>query len=165
MDVFADQLAVPLTNIYNSISSTFIWPFIWKKEFVTVIPKTSFPAGFSDLRNISCTMLASKIFESYVLNWASSEVKLKKNQFGGIKGWSTAHMLINIWQDVCSNLEDYRASTVLTSIDYAKAFNCLSFQHCLAAFKKKGASTQIIELLASFLSRQEMVVKVGRARL
>ena len=59
MTLFADQLAVPLADIYNSISATFVWPIIWKTEFVTVIPKTSILQTFGDLRNISCTMLAS----------------------------------------------------------------------------------------------------------
>ena len=38
MTLFADQLAVPLTDVYNSITLSFIWPIIWKKEFVMVIP-------------------------------------------------------------------------------------------------------------------------------
>ena len=50
---------------------------------------------------------------------------------------------------------------MLTSIDYAKAFNRLSFQHCLRAFEKKGASNQILRLLATFLSDRTMQVRVG----
>ena len=159
--LFADQLALPLTNIYNEITATFIWPKIWKHEFVTVIPKTSIPEGFGDLRNISCTMLASKVYKSYVLGWAMDEVKPKANQYGGVKGCGTPHMLVGLWQDICSNLEDYRAATVMTSIDYAKAFNRLSFQHCLSAFAKKGASTDVIRLIATFLSNRTMSVRVG----
>ena len=106
-------------------------------------------------------MLASKVYESYVLNWAQGEIKLKDNQFGGIKGCSTAHMLVGLWQDICSDLEDYRAATVITSIDYAKAFNRLSFQHCLQAFARKGASLPVIRLIATFLSDRTMAVRVG----
>ena len=84
MTLFSDQLAVPLTDVYNSITRTFVWPLVWKKEFVTVIPKVSVPQGLSDLRNISCTMLASNIYESYVLRWATGEVSLKSNQYGGV---------------------------------------------------------------------------------
>ena len=65
-DRFATLLAIPLTHIYNEISSTYIWPLIWKQEFVTVIPKCRNPGGMGDLRNISCTMLPSKIYESFV---------------------------------------------------------------------------------------------------
>ena len=70
-------------------------------------------------------------------------------------------MMINVWQKILTNLEDRRAGVVLTSIDYAKAFNRLSFQHCLGAFAKQGASTPIIQLLASFLSDRNMTVRVA----
>ena len=123
MTLLADQLEVPLTDIYNTISATFIWPILWKKEFVTVIPKTSIPQSFGDLRNISCMMLAGKVIESYVLNWVSEQVKLKLNQYGGVRGCSTTLVLLNVVQDICENAENYQAATVITSIDYAKAFN------------------------------------------
>ena len=98
---FSDFLAVPLCSIYNCIAQTRIWPRIWKEELVTAIPKKSVPESLNDLRNISCTALPSKIFESYVLNWAQEEVKVKDNQYGGAKGCSTAHVLIGVLDEVC----------------------------------------------------------------
>ena len=106
-------------------------------------------------------MLPSKIYESYVLNWLSTEVQCKSNQYGGVKGCSVAHLLIDLWDDVMNNLEDERAATLVTGVDYAKAFNRLSFQHCLRAFARKGASSQTIAILASFLSNRIMTVRVG----
>ena len=67
---FSDFLAVPLTSIYNEVTRTMIWPLSWKKESVTVIPKTKIPTEIGHLRNISCTLLVSKIYESFVLGWA-----------------------------------------------------------------------------------------------
>ena len=64
MTQFSDFFAIPLTSIYNSITCTKVWPRAWKKEFVTVIPKKTPLESLADLRNISCTMLASKIYES-----------------------------------------------------------------------------------------------------
>ena len=159
----AKALSAPLAAIYNSILDTFVWPITWKREYVTVIPKKSMPESFADLRNISCTKLFSKVFEAFVLERAAEEITLKDNQYGGVKGCSTAHMLIDIWQNICENAEDYRAATVLTAIDYSKAFNRLSFQHCLDAFKKKGASTTIIRLIATFLTNRHMSVRVGNS--
>ena len=49
-------------------------------------PKKSNPQSLGNLRNISCTMLASKIFESYVLDFLKEQVKLRTNQYGGIRG-------------------------------------------------------------------------------
>ena len=161
MTIFSDFLAIPLTDIYNEISVSYTWSSVWKQEFVTIIPKKASLAGLNDLRNISCTMLASKVYESYVLSWTLAEIKLKNNQFGDVKGCSTQHMLVELVQDVLEDLEDYRAGSVLVSIDYAKAFNRMSFQHCLAAFKKKGASAPIIRLIATFLTGRTMTVRVG----
>ena len=91
------------------------------------------------------------------------EVSCKKNQYGGVKGSSVSHLLIDVWNEIMRNLEDDRASTLLTSIDYAKAFNRLSFQWCLEAFARKGASTQVVRLLATFLSNRSMSVRVNQS--
>ena len=63
--------------------------------------------------------------------------------------------------EILNNLEDARAATMITAIDYAKAFNRLSFQHCLRAFARKGASTETIRILATFLSNRTMSVRVN----
>ena len=86
---------------------------------------------------------------------------VKHNQFGGVKGCSGSHMIIQVWQKIMGNLDDHRAGTVLTSIDYAKAFNRLSFQHCLAAFHRRGASRPTMNLLAVFLIGRTVRVRVG----
>ena len=80
---FADFLAVPLADIYNCNTVTKEWPRCWKREFVTIIPKKTSPDSLADLRNISCTLLASKVYESYVLDWLKLEVALRSNQYGG----------------------------------------------------------------------------------
>ena len=64
---YADILAIPLTSIYNKITETGIRPERWKRESVTIIPKTRTPTEVGQLRNIICTLLVSKIYESYVL--------------------------------------------------------------------------------------------------
>ena len=89
---YPEFLAIPLCSIYNAITSTRIWPVIWKQEFVTSIPKKMVLEGLDDLRNISCTMLPSKVYESFVLNWIQEEVKVKENQHGGVKGLSLIHI-------------------------------------------------------------------------
>ena len=127
-----------------------------------MIPKKNSPESLGDLRNISCTMLASKIYESYVLDWIKGEVTLRTNQYGGVRGVSTDHVLVQMWQEILYNLEDYRAATVVTSVDYVKAFNRISYQHCLAALAKNGASTDTLRLIATFLTNRTMMFKLGQ---
>ena len=109
----ARSLSVPLSSIYNHVLTHYVWPLHWKREYVTVIPKKTNPTSFSDLRNISCTLTFSKILEQHVLKCLKEEVSLKTNQYGGVKGCSTTHMLVEIMQEICENAEDYRAATVL----------------------------------------------------
>ena len=154
-------LAVPLTDIFNSILATYVWPLSWKKEYVTTIPKKSIPEDLSDLRNISCTVFFSKVFEGHVLKLLKEETSLKENQYGGTQGCSTTHMVVAILQEICSNAEDYRSATVISTIDFSKAFNRVSYQHCLEALRRKGASTPVIRLVASFLTNRTMTVRVG----
>lgn len=134
---------------------------MWKNEFVTIIPKCSSPSEIGELRNISCTMLVSKIYKSYVLGWALEEVRLKDNHFGGAKGCGTSHLLILVWNNTLLDLDDCRAATVLTAIDYAKGFNRMSYEECLYSFARHGASSQVISHVASFLTGRDMSVKVS----
>ena len=157
----APLLAIPLTHIFNCISINHEWPDVWKVEYVTPIPKKNSPQTVNDLRNISCTQLFSKIYESFVLEWLTSQVKLRRNQYGGVKGRGTEHFLVNLWQQVLEDIEDSRAAALLTSIDYAKAFNRLDFMHCLNCLKTKGANGKLLRIVASFLSGRVMRVKVG----
>lgn len=158
----ASSIAVPLTSIYNNMIGTKSWPLRWKEEFVTPIPKKPVPEGINDLRNISCTALFSKVFETFVLERLVEQVGMRENQMGGMKGAGSEHYLVHLWQTVLESLEDPRAASVLTSIDYAKAFNRLDFGHCLRALASKGASTEMLAILASFLTSRTMAVKVGQ---
>ena len=157
----SETLSVPLTNIYNAVSTSGQWPSAWKTEFITPIPNIPLPQTANDLRNISCTMLVSKVYESFVLNWLGTQTGLRQNQYGGVKGSSSEHLLVRMWQDVLEALEDPRAAVLLTSIDFAKAFNRLNFNHCLRTLRDKEASAGILKVVASFLSGRTMMVKVG----
>ena len=97
----ADILAIPLGYIYEQVYNTLEWPSLWKQETVSIIPKTSAPSDRSQLRNLSCTPLFSKILESFVLEEIKKNVTLSEDQYGGIKGISVNHFLIGTWKKYC----------------------------------------------------------------
>ena len=101
------------------------------------------------------------MYERFVLNWCKEYVVPKNNQFGGQRGCSTYHFLAETWDQITEHLEDSRAASVLTAIDYSKAFNRIEHLPLLQSFAKKGAPTQLLRLLASFLTRRTMSVKIG----
>ena len=157
----APTLAVLLTDIYNCISSSGYWPEQWKTEYVTTIPKTPHPQSLNDVRNISCTRLFSKVYESFLLSWITDQVGIRENQYGGMKGAGMEHFLVQLWQEVLEGLEDQRAAVTMTSVDYSKAFNRLSFPHCLESLARKGASSEVLKIVGSFLTNRIMKAKVG----
>ena len=160
---YADEISLPLSYIFSSTYNGAEWPLLWKTETVTLIPKKTSPTSLSELRNISCTPLFSKLMETYVLDRLRNETSLSRRQFGGIKGTGVDHYLCELWQEVLSALEDNRASVALTAVDYEKAFNRLDHNACLAALKSKGASEKTLQLTASFLHGRQMRVRIGKA--
>ena len=123
MTKYADLFPVPLADLYNKITELKIWPPKWKREFVTPIPKKAVPNSFDDLCNISCTALISKVYESYVMECMRTEVKVKSNQFGGMKGISVEHLLCLAWDKIGRNPEDKRAGTFFLRVHCAVGSN------------------------------------------
>ena len=78
-------------------------------------------------------------------------------------GCGAEHLLVRLWQDVLEAMEDPRAAVLLTSIDFAKAFNRLDFNHCLQTLKNKGVTSGILKVISSFLSGRTLTVKVGNS--
>ena len=94
-----------------------------------------------------------------MLEKARQEVTPSLNQYGGEPGASSTHLLVEAIDKVTSHLEDNRAAAVLSSLDFSKVFNRLAHKQCLEAFSRKGASTDTIEILASFLMGRRMTVR------
>lgn len=161
---FSDALAIPLWIVFDRAFRESTWPTPWKTETVTVIPKTSSPKSLSELRNLSCTPLFSKVMETFVRDRLKEEVSLNDSQFGGIKGSSVDHFLIETWDGILRALEDSRASATVSSIDFEKAFNRVCHHECLAAAADLGASPPTIAMIRAFLTGRVMTVKVGLAR-
>ena len=157
----ADILAIPLHYIYGEVYSKLQWPSLWKAETVSVIPKNAAPSEMSQLRNLSCTPLFSKVLESFILEDLKSMTKLSADQYGGIKGVGANHFLIGTWQDILENLEDQRAATSILSIDFEKAFNRMGHGECLRALTGLGSDSATTGLVHAFLEGRTMSVRVG----
>ena len=158
---FSDILAIPLHFIFNQTLNTLSWPDIWKSETVHTIPKNSAPSGLSELRNLSCTPLYSKILESFVLDRLKRETKLSDRQYGGIKGSGTDHFLLDTWDEILNTIDAPETAANLISVDFSKAFNRMHHFHCLEALVDLGAELQTVDWVASFLHNRKMAVKIN----
>ena len=159
-----DIISLPLALLYNHILTDFIWPMEWKLEHVTLIPKKDVPKALADLRNLSCTNLFSKLLEKIMLEEIRKHVKQTDCQYGGIKGTSVDHFLIDTWTKILTHLEDPGAAVGLLSIDFEKAFNRMHHGQCLEMLRKKGLPENLVRVVQAFLTDRRMTVKVNGTR-
>ena len=103
---FSPELSAPLTQIFCNILKTGDWPRQWKLETGIPIKKHS-PKSEEDIRVISLTSWYSKIFEKFVIQWLMSYIgdKIDLKQFGGKKGVSTTHYLVEFLNYILYNLD------------------------------------------------------------
>ena len=135
---FAYELSNPLSIIYNSCLKTMQWPEIWKQEHVTVIPKIDNPKQLNDLRNISLTNHLSKQFEAFVREWILHDLKGKfdENQHGCHKGGRVEHCIIKLIDEIQRNADISSTNiSILTSVDFSKAFNLFSHDQIVEKLK------------------------------
>lgn len=158
---FHDLLAIPLLHIYNEIIRSCEWPEEWKTETVKIIPKSKIPQSLKEVRNISCTPLFSKVFEYFLLKKLRQGMTLSKNQFGGIKGVSIDHFLMETWHEILMNLEDRSAASSLVSIDFSKAFNRMDHSACIQALQNAGIGEEVVGVVKAFLYDRKMAVHVN----
>ena len=91
-------LAEPAARIMNSIAQTGEWPTQYKIEWGVPLEKTKPAEDESQARLISCTNKMNIALEKQVVKWLMHFVKdkLDPDQFGGQKGNSISHYLIEL---------------------------------------------------------------------
>ena len=154
-------IAYPVTKIFNKVFDEGEWPAAWKTETTVVIPKIPNPETLADCRNISCTPFLSKVMESILLDDLRKEIPDDIIQYGGLKGSSVDHLLVDLLDRALQPLEEGGASLVL-GIDFEKAFNRLNHEKCLLQLSRLGASEPSLALVRSFLTGRQMRVRVGQ---
>ena len=154
-------LTEPLLDIFNCTMSSASWPAQWKKEYQTVIPKSSNAATFDQCRNIACTNHFSKILESFILDRLKEEVQLSATQFGGMSGCSVENFLIETWDTIFAALEEGSSAVNIMSVDFSKAFNRVDHTACLKKMAAMGASQESLTALLSFLSNRVMLIRTN----
>ena len=123
------KLAEALKKVYNASFLNKKGPKIWKVETIIPIPNSISPGSFDDVRPISMTTLWSKILESLVAGFTLDETSSnwRNDQYGGRKGSSTDHVLVNLRDKILTGLDQGFKASVISAIDFSKSFSRCSF--------------------------------------
>ena len=159
---FSVELANPLKDLFNHITQSGHWPDPWKVEYVTPISKTQQPETEDDLRPIALTSFFSKVMEKFVVMWLLETIgeKLDIRQYGGIRGNSVQHYLIEFMNFILYNQDSPEPTAILAClVDFSKAFNRQDHSIIITKLSDMGVQPWLLKLVISFLSNRKMVVR------
>ena len=162
MSEFSPELATPVSRIINSIVQSNEWPSQWKMEFVTAIGKIPLPETEDDLRPISLTPFFSKVTEHFLVMWLLTYIgdKIDFRQYGGCKGNSISHYLIELINFILLN-QDSNAQTAILAclVDFSKAFNRQNHNLLVTKLSDMGCPGWLLKVVIAFLTNRRMVVR------
>ena len=159
---FAVELAEPLQGVLENIVQSASWPDMWKVEYVTPIPKISQPETEDDLRPIALTPFFSKVMEQFVVKWLMDIIgdKLDIRQYGGTKGNSVSHYLIELINFILFNQDSTEPTAVLACfVDFDKAFNRQDHNILITKLSDMGVPPWLLKIVMSFLTNRSMIVR------
>ena len=128
---FSPELTTPMCAVYNNIAKSAKqgpakWPSSWRLEYGTPLQKITNPLTEDDLRVISLTPFFSKVMERFVVKWLMFYIgsKMDPRQFGGLKGNSITHYMIELINFILYNQDyDLPIGVLTCTIDFSNAFN------------------------------------------
>ena len=164
LKLFIDRVSVVLTHIINLSFETNTFPDRWKLAIIKPIPKIPFPLKESDFRPISLLCTLSKIIGKI----SSRQIIMYLNKFGlfdpnqsaykANHGCTTA--LIKITDDILDSIDDSEV-TILTLLDFSKAFDTVNHRLLLEKLKILGFSQNAQDWVQSYLTDRFQKVQVN----
>ena len=137
---------------------------IENQPMLSLFPKSTPPRVISkDLRPISLTAVLSKLLERFVRGWMLDLMfdKMDSSQYGGLKGLSTTHALVDMVHNWLLAAEERKVSHVVL-LDYRKAFDHVDHSVLISKCKSFDLPNFIIRWLCAFLSNRSQRVRLGR---
>ena len=159
---YSKELAVPITKIFKQMVATKQWPAMWRTEYGVPLQKVTNPENENQLRIISLTAQFSKTFENLVIKWLYSYIgnKLDPQQFGGRRGSSITHYMIELLNFILYNQDLPNPNAVMVLMaDYSKAFNRQDHNTLITILSDMGCPRWLLEIIISFLSDRELIVR------
>ena len=162
---FANELAEPVTLIFNKSLSSGLAPALWKDSSIIPIPKAKQVHLESDTRPIALTSVLSKVFEDFVVTWIIEDVgeQIDNRQFGSLKGTSTTYCLLDLVHNWLSKMDNPGHYLRACFLDFSKAFDRIDHNVVRTKLINLGVRRSIIPWICSFLSNRSQCVNLGRS--
>ena len=104
----------------------------------------------------------SKVLERFVVNWLMKYIgnQIDPKQFGGLKGNSINHYMIELMNFILYNQDFNLPIAVLAcTVDFSKAFNRQNHNLLISKLSEMGVPGWLLNVVSGFLLDRSMVVK------
>ena len=162
---FSEQLAPPLTFIFNKSIESGIVPEDWRQPNVAPIFKKGQKYRSSNYRPVSLTCICCKLLEHIVLRNLIEQLENNKILYDWQHGFrskrSTETQLVTLIHELGENL-DNRKQTDITVLDFSKAFDKMSHQLLTIKLDYYGIRGSTLRWINSFLlDRTQKLISVS----
>jgi len=159
-----EELAYPLTKIFNLSIVNKTLPNDWKSANISAIYKKGKKNEVSNYRPISLTCIACKVMETLVRDKIMEYFVLNKlftdKQFGFLKGRSTVTQLLHIMEQWTKLLETGGRIDVIYT-DLEKAFDKVPHRRLISKLRSYGIDEQLVSWIEAFLIHRKQRVVVN----
>ena len=160
----ADELARPLTSLYNLCLRTSTWPTAWKTSNVVPVHKKGGKCELKNYRPVSLLPVLSKVLESIVVKRITNHLDrhhfLCTRQFGFRQGRSAADLHLLLSSSLSAALDQGRATAVV-ALDIEGAFDRVWKEALVTKLCAAGIDGALLPLLSDYLSDRHLRVTVG----
>ena len=160
----ANELAEPLSILFNKSVNEGSLPDDWKQAHVTAIFKKGSKSEPGNYRPVSLTSIVCKVFESLIRDAIVSHMKdnnlFTNCQHGFRQHRSCVTQLLKVMEDL-TKLVDGNEDIDIIYFDFKKAFDTVPHERLLIKLKYYGISGKIVDWIKDFLSNRKQMVRVG----
>ena len=154
-----------ITEIINNSIKWSIFPHRWKKAIVIPIPKCDEPTSEKDYRPISLLPIFSKILEKVIaiqlIEYFINTGLYDRFQSAYKKFHSTTTALLHILDEILRSM-NRNEITVMTLLDYSKAFDTANHRLIIAKLKALGLKDSACLWISSYLHDRSQKVSTSK---
>ena len=150
----ADQIATPLTDLFNSSLTTGEVPSEWKHSHITPIYKGGSPDDPSNFQPISVVPILAKVLEkivSYQLNIYFEDNQLLHPHQGAYRAGRSTQDILLVAVDSNVHLLDKGKAVCTAFLDLCKAFNSLNHHILLQRLYDLNVSPAVLQWFKNYL--------------
>ena len=160
----AETLGKPITQLFNLILKSGIYPDEWKCAHITPIFKGGKKSDLGNYRPISILSPISKLFESLIsakiMDYLESNFMLHEAQFAYRKKTSTEHAVLTMTEEWRKKL-DLGLDVIALFLDLSKAFDTVDHEILLEKLAYYNFHQNFILLIKSYLQNRSIKVKIN----